>query len=67
MVKIGQSIDTIQTDAIHHFETQESLSFLITTKGKRYPIDYSLDQLETLLQPKDFSESIEKSLSISID
>jgi len=54
LVKIGQAIDTIQTDAIHHFETHESLSFLMTTKGNRYPIDYTLDQLETMLQPKDF-------------
>lgn len=54
LVKIGQTIDTIQTDDIHHFETQDSLSFLITDKGNRYPIDYTLDQLETMLQPKDF-------------
>jgi DNA-binding LytR/AlgR family response regulator len=54
LVKIGQTIDTVQTDLIHHFETKDSLSFLITTKGNRYPIDYTLDQLETMLQPKDF-------------
>lgn len=54
LVKIGQSIDTISTDEIHHFETEESLSFLITNKGSRYAIDYTLDQLEKLLQPKDF-------------
>lgn len=54
LVKIGQSIATIKTDEIHHFETEESLSFLMTTKGSRYAIDYTLDQLENLLQPKDF-------------
>lgn len=54
LVKIGQSIDTISTDEIHHFETEESLSFLVTNKGSRYAIDYTLDQLEKLLQPKDF-------------
>ena len=54
LVKIGQTIDSIQAELIHHFETQESLSFLVTTKGNRYPIDYTLDQLETMLQPKDF-------------
>lgn len=54
LVKMGQTIDTVQTDSIHHFETRESLSFLISTKGNRYPIDYTLDQLEDLLQPKDF-------------
>jgi DNA-binding LytR/AlgR family response regulator len=54
LVKIGQTIDSIKIDEIHHFETEESLSFLVTTKGSRYPIDYTLDQLETMLQPKDF-------------
>lgn len=54
LVKMGQAIDSIKTDEIHHFETEESLSFLVTIKGNRYPIDYTLDQLETMLQPKDF-------------
>jgi len=54
LVRMGQTIDSVQIDEIHHFETQGSLSFLITTKGNRYPIDYTLEQLETMLQPKDF-------------
>ncbi len=54
LVKIGKSIDTISTEEIHHFETEESLSFLVTNKGSRYAIDYTLDQLEKILQPKDF-------------
>ena len=54
LVKLGQTIDTIPTDEIHHFETKESLSFLVTNKGNRYLIDYTLDQLETMLQPKNF-------------
>ena len=53
LVKAGSAIATIQTEEIHCFETRESLSFLITPKG-RYPIDYTLDELETLLQPNDF-------------
>ena len=54
LVKSGQTIDTIKTEEIHHFETKESMSFLITNKGNHYSIDYTLDQLETMLQPKDF-------------
>jgi DNA-binding LytR/AlgR family response regulator len=54
LVKLGQSINTIQTDEIHHFETQDSLSFLITNKGNRYAIDYTLDQLENTVSSKDF-------------
>jgi DNA-binding LytR/AlgR family response regulator len=54
LVKHGQTIETIQTDEIHHFETKESLSFLITVKGNRFAIDYTLEQLETMLQPNHF-------------
>ncbi|MCF8323883.1 MAG: LytTR family DNA-binding domain-containing protein [Leadbetterella sp.] len=54
LVKSGQTIDTIQTEDIHHFETQESLSFLVTNKGSRYAIDYTLDQLERIVSHKDF-------------
>jgi DNA-binding LytR/AlgR family response regulator len=54
MVKIGNNIDSIPSSDIHHFDTQSSLSFLVTNKGIRYPIDYSLDQLETMLSPDDF-------------
>ena len=54
LVKLGQTIDTIPTEEIHHFETKDSLSFLVTNKGNHYVIDYTLDQLETMLQPKNF-------------
>jgi DNA-binding LytR/AlgR family response regulator len=54
LVKLGQTIDTIPTQEIHHFETKESLSFLVTNKGNHYSIDYTLDQLETMLNPKNF-------------
>ena len=54
LVKLGQTIDSIPTEKIHHFETKESLSFLVTNKGNRYLIDYTLDQLESMLQPKNF-------------
>ncbi len=54
LVKTGQGIDTISTEEIHHFETRESLSFLVTNKGSRYAVDYTLDELEKILEPKDF-------------
>ena len=54
LVKIGQSIKTIQTDEVHHFETQDSLTFLVNQKGNKYPVDYTLEQLENILEPKNF-------------
>ena len=54
MVKMGETIDTVQTNEIHHFESKESLTFLVTDKGKKYIIEYSLDQLEKILPTQDF-------------
>jgi DNA-binding LytR/AlgR family response regulator len=54
IVKVGETIDTIPTSDIHHFETKASFSFLVTNTGKKYIIEYSLDQVEKLLQPMDF-------------
>lgn len=54
MVKVGETIDTVQTNEIHHFESRESVSFLVTNKAKKYIIEYSLDQLEKILLPQDF-------------
>lgn len=54
MVKVGETIDTIQTNEIHHFESRESVSFLVTNKGKKYVTAYTLDQLEKILLPQDF-------------
>jgi DNA-binding LytR/AlgR family response regulator len=53
-VKLGTTITSFQADDILFFETKESLSFLVHSKGNHYPIDYTLDELETMLSPKDF-------------
>ncbi len=54
LIKTGQTIDTIQTHDIHHFITHDSLTFLVTLKGVKYAIDYTLDNLASILQPTDF-------------
>ena len=54
LVKKGQSIDYIKVEDIRYFETKESLSFLVSAKGIRFSVDYTLDQLESLLPPNYF-------------
>ena len=54
IVKTGQNIETIQNKDVQYFETKESLTFLVTTKGKSFIIDYTLDDLEKQLHPQDF-------------
>lgn len=54
IVKTGETINKIQTHDIHHIESNESYTYLITLPGKRYIIDYTMDQLEKILPPQDF-------------
>lgn len=54
MVKIGETIVSIKTEEIHHFIAEDGLVFLAHFSGKRYPVDYTLDQLEPLLNPVQF-------------
>jgi DNA-binding LytR/AlgR family response regulator len=54
IVKSGQTIDSIKTEDVHHFTTIDSITFLVATNGKKYPIDYTLDQLGTIISSFDF-------------
>ncbi len=54
IVRYGEHIKTIQTDEIAYFYTEDKVNFLTTHEGKRFAIDFNLDSLETLLDPKLF-------------
>ncbi|RZS95841.1 LytR/AlgR family response regulator transcription factor [Cecembia calidifontis] len=54
MVKIGEKILAIQASEASFFVSEERVTFLQTMAGKRFILDYTLDQLEALLDPKQF-------------
>lgn len=54
MVKSGQTIRTISSEEIAYFLAEEGVVLLVTPEGKRYVVNYTLDQLEELLDPKNF-------------
>lgn len=54
VVRYGEHIKTINTEDAAYFYTEARANFMITKDAKRYVIDYNLDQLETLLDPKIF-------------
>lgn len=54
IVKSGQSIDSVKTEDVFHFQTQDSITFLVIDNGKRFPIDYTLEQLESMLPLEQF-------------
>lgn len=54
VVKYGEHIKTIQTIDSAYFYTENKANFIITKDNKRFAIDYNLDQLEVLLDPRKF-------------
>jgi DNA-binding LytR/AlgR family response regulator len=54
-VKIGQQIKLIPVDSIECFYTRDKAAYLFTDEGRQYLIDETLDEMETLLDPKNFS------------
>jgi DNA-binding LytR/AlgR family response regulator len=54
MVKMGENIVSVKTEDIAHFIAEEGIVLLTTKAEKRYPIDYTLDQLEEVIDLKIF-------------
>jgi DNA-binding LytR/AlgR family response regulator len=54
LVKIGERIQTIAIDEIGTFYSEDKVTFLMTKQGKKFIIDYTLDEVENLLDPELF-------------
>ena len=54
MITVGTKIRSIETTEIAYFYSDEKITFLVTREGQHLPIDFSLDKLATLLDPKLF-------------
>jgi len=52
MVKVGDKIKSIPIEEILAFYSLEKATYIHTTSNRDYCIDYSIDQLETLLDPE---------------
>lgn len=53
-IKIGTRFQSIPVDNICCFFVEERSTFLKTTKGKSYDLDYSLEQLQKMVNPNNF-------------
>lgn len=54
IVKIGDTLKSINTSDIAYFYTEHKTNLLCTNDNRRFPIDHNLDQIEQMLNPKDF-------------
>lgn len=54
LVKVGQKIHSIPVEEVAYFYTESKIVFLVTHDNRRFPVDYYLDQLIDLLDPREF-------------
>ncbi len=54
MIRIGESIVSVKTDEIGHFIFEDGIVLLSTVTNHLYPVDFTLDQLEPMLDPAGF-------------
>lgn len=65
-IKVGQRYRTVPTSEIECFFIQDKSTFLMTSEGKTMAIDYSLDQLIEMVDPKVFFR-VNRSFLININ
>ncbi len=54
VIKYGDHMKTIQVADIAYIHSENRISFAILKEGKRYALDFTMDQLEEMLDPKSF-------------
>ncbi|MEX0275185.1 MAG: LytR/AlgR family response regulator transcription factor [Flavobacteriaceae bacterium] len=54
MVKVGNQFKSFDVGDIAYFKSQGGMICLYTHKGQTYPIEYTIDQLEDILNPLHF-------------
>lgn len=66
IIKVGQKIKSVKSEDIACFYSMMKATYLQTNQRRNYPIDYTLDQLEVILDPQLFFR-VNRKLIIHID
>ena len=54
LINIGSRIKSVETQSVAYFYSLEKSTFIRTGDGHNYPVEFSLERLETLLDPDAF-------------
>jgi DNA-binding LytR/AlgR family response regulator len=54
IVKYGEHIKSIPSDQIYCFFSEEKITFLKTYEGRKFVVDYTIEQIESLIDPAQF-------------
>ena len=54
VVRVGEHLKVVPVEQVAYFFSLEKATLLHTTEGRKFVVDYTMDQLETLLDPARF-------------
>lgn len=54
LIRMGQSLRLIQQQDIAYFYTADKITFMMTREGRKYPVDFTLENLEFMIDPAKF-------------
>ncbi|TDI71705.1 MAG: LytTR family transcriptional regulator [Bacteroidetes bacterium] len=54
LVRSGHGYISIKTDDVAYVISKNKLNYLVSTDDKKYVVDHTMDQLQNLLDPREF-------------
>jgi len=54
LIRMGQSLRLVHQQDIAFFYTSDKITFMMTREGRKYPLDYTLENLEIMIDPTKF-------------
>lgn len=54
LIRMGQSLRLVHQQDVAYFYTSDKITFMMTKEGRKYPVDYTLEHLEELIDPAKF-------------
>jgi two-component system LytT family response regulator len=54
LIRMGQSLRLVHQQDIAYFYTADKITFMMTREGRKYPVDYTLENLEMMIDPARF-------------
>ena len=54
IVHVGKQMKIVPVDDIAYFTTENKMGYLVTNEGIKHVVDYTLEELEKILNPKSF-------------
>ena len=66
LIRVGEHLRPLNTTNVVYFYSQQRATFVLTEEGKSYDLDFTLDQLEQELDPKQFFR-VNRGALVSLD